>query len=56
MPAISISFPMSKVNKSFDTEGKALDEFYEKRVGRFLDELEWYAEALKVQREKGAPY
>ena len=26
------------------------------RVGKFLDELEWYAKACKAQRKKGVPY
>ena len=55
-PSISSSFPISKVQNVFDDEGKLLDENYDKRVGRFLDEFEWYIEAFKNQREKGKPY
>lgn len=32
-----------------DSEGKL-------RTGRFLDEFEWYARALKQERQKGTPY
>jgi NAD(P)H-dependent FMN reductase len=55
-PSISSSFPISKVQNVFDENGKLLDESYDKRVNRFLDEFEWYIEALKNQREKGKPY
>jgi hypothetical protein len=44
-------------NQVFDENGKLIDEIYEKRVKRFLDEFEWFMEALKNQREsKGTPY
>jgi len=49
-------FPMSRVGKSFDEDGNALDEAYDDRVGKFLDELEWYAEALAARRQRGTPY
>ena len=45
-PSIPSSFPISRVHEVFD-----------ERVIRFLDEFEWYIEALKNQREpKGTPY
>lgn len=31
-------------------------EAYDRRAGRFLGELEWYANALKEARKKGVPY
>jgi len=49
-------FAMSKVGQSFDEEGNALDDAYPKRIAKFLDELEWYAHALKAARKKGVPY
>src|SRR5512133_1669517 len=56
-PSIPSSFPISKVHEVFNENGKLIDEKYEKRVKRFLDEFEWYIEALKNQRErKGTPY
>lgn len=55
-PSISSSFSISRVQDVFDDDGKLLDENYEKRVARFLDEFEWYIEAFKKQREKGTPY
>lgn len=52
-PAIPSSFPVSKVQAAFDDDGKALDAAYDKRVVKFLDEYEWYANALKLAREGG---
>ena len=53
---IPSAFAMSKVGKSFDEEGNAQDKAYERRIQRFLDELEWYAHALKEARKGGVPY
>ena len=47
MPAISSSFPISKVQDALDENGKPLDETLNQRVKKLLDELEWYAKALK---------
>ncbi len=55
-PSISSSFPISRVQDVFDEHGKLMDERYDKRVIRFLDEFEWYIEAFKNQRAKGTPY
>ena len=56
-PAIPSSFPISRLHEVFDENGKLIDQRYEKRVKRFLDEFEWYIEALKNQRETwGTPY
>jgi NAD(P)H-dependent FMN reductase len=54
--AISSQFPISKVHEVFDGEGKLLDENYERRFSRFLEEFEWYVSALSKQRESGTPY
>jgi NAD(P)H-dependent FMN reductase len=56
MTVTPTTFAMSKIQDSFDDKGKALDDSYEQRVPKFLDELEWYAKALKTQRKKGLPY
>ena len=55
-PSISSSFPISRVQDVFDEYGKLIDERYDKRVERFLEEFEWYIEAFKNQRAKGTPY
>lgn len=56
MSSVPTIFPISKVQDSFDDEGKAIEEAYNKRSKKPLDELEWYAHALKAAREKGKPY
>jgi NAD(P)H-dependent FMN reductase len=56
MPTIPTIFPISKIQDVFDKGGNLLDPRYAKRVGKFLDELEWFAHAFKSQRKKGVPY
>lgn len=55
-PSISSMFPIAQVQNAFDNDGNALNDFYEKRSKRFLDEFIWYTEALKKAREIGVPY
>lgn len=50
-PAIPAVLTVSKVAESFDNEGLALDGSYNERVAKFLDEFEWYANALKGQQD-----
>ncbi len=45
-------FPIPKVQEAFDDSGRAKVAFYDQRVGKFLEELEWYATALKDARVK----
>lgn len=56
MPSIPSSFAIPKVQDALDEKGKPLDEKLNKNLKKFLDELEWYAKALKVARKKGVPY
>ncbi len=53
-PSIPTSLPVSRVNAAFDENGEAVELDYVKRAGRFLDEYEWYAHALKAARERSA--
>jgi NAD(P)H-dependent FMN reductase len=55
-PSIPSSFAISRVNEVFDENSKLVDERYDKTVVRFLDEFEWYIEALINQRKNGTPY
>lgn len=55
-PAISSLQPFPKVQDLFDEEGNIKNEKLIPRVNRFLDELEFYAHALKTQRAKGVPF
>jgi NAD(P)H-dependent FMN reductase len=50
-PSIPSAFPISRVQNAFDEDGNALDSAYDERIGKFLDEFEWYAVALKRARE-----
>ena len=52
LPFHCSSFPIPRVHKAFDEDGRLVDEAYEKRVSKFLAEFEWYIEALKNQRAK----
>ena len=56
MPSIPSLFPIPKVQDAFEEDGRAKDVAYERRIGRFVDELAWYAEALKAARARGLPY
>jgi NAD(P)H-dependent FMN reductase len=56
MPSIPSIFPIPHVQDAFDDCGRAKQPSFQQRVGRFLDELEWYAEALRRARERGTPY
>ena len=49
-------FPIPKVQDAFDEAGKPQDPAIERRIGRFLDELEWFAKALQAARAIGTPY
>jgi NAD(P)H-dependent FMN reductase len=48
--------PVPRVQDAFDDDGRPHDEAYHRRAARFLDELEWYARALKAARQSGVPY
>lgn len=52
MVTVSIMFAISQVGRSFDEDGADAtdDKRYERRVERFLNELEWYADALRKAR------
>ena len=56
MPAIPSSFPVPTVQNAFDEDGTPRDPAWDRRVVRFLDELEWYARAFAAERAKGVPY
>ena len=56
MPSIPSIFPIPYVQDAFDDGGRAKQPIFAKRIGRFLDEFEWYTEALRRARERGTPY
>lgn len=49
-----LGFP--NIHTTFDVNGNPVDESFHLKINRFLDELEWYANALKDSRAKGLPY
>ncbi len=55
-PSIPSLLPIPTVQDAFDDEGRPKDESYHGRAARFLDELEWYSNALKAARRSGVPY
>ncbi len=55
-PSIPSSFVIPKVHKVFDEMGNLVDESYDKRVNKFLEEFDWYVNALANQRALGTPY
>jgi NAD(P)H-dependent FMN reductase len=56
MPSISSTLPVPKVRQAFSEDGFPADPAWDRRFSRFASELEWYAEAMKAQRDKGIPY
>jgi len=56
MLSISSIQPFPHVQDSFDNEGNPQNEYIEPSVNRFLDEFEWYLNALKEQRKQGTPF
>lgn len=56
MPSVPSLLPVPKVQDAFAEDGTPTDPGFAKRAGRFLDEFEWYARALKAARGGGVPY
>jgi NAD(P)H-dependent FMN reductase len=56
MPSIPSSVPIPAVQNAFDDDGTPRDPAWDRRVARFLDELEWYARAFAAERARGVPY
>ena len=56
MPSIPSLLPIPRLQKAIDAEGAPAEPWLEAAAGRFLDELEWYAEALRERRQRGTPY
>ncbi|MCZ7598333.1 MAG: NAD(P)H-dependent oxidoreductase [Gammaproteobacteria bacterium] len=52
MPSIPSLLPVPRVQSAFDEDGTPGDDAWYKRADRFLDEFEWYANALKQARER----
>jgi len=55
-PSIPSILAVPHVQDAFADDGQPRDEEYHRRATRFLNELEWYANALKNARQSGVPY
>src|SRR3954454_10107867 len=56
MPSIPSILPLPKPQDLFDEEGRTNADWVGRQAERFLNELEWYANALKAARAGGVPY
>ncbi len=52
MASIPSILPIPRVQNAFADDGTPLDDSYTRRAGRFMTELEWYARAMKNERER----
>ena len=51
-PSIPSAFPISQIGNAIDDDGHPLDPAYDERIVKFLDEFEWYANALRLARHQ----
>jgi NAD(P)H-dependent FMN reductase len=56
MPSIPSILAMPRAQDLFDEQDQPRADWVSRQAGRFLDELEWYANALKTARTGGVPY
>ncbi len=56
MPSIPSILALPKAQDLFDEQDQPRADWVGRQAGRFLDELEWYGNALKTARTDGVPY
>jgi NAD(P)H-dependent FMN reductase len=56
MPSIPSILAFPKTGDLFDEHDRPKADWVSRQAARFLDELEWYATALKAARAGGVPY
>ncbi|MGU3418609.1 NADPH-dependent FMN reductase [Methylobacterium sp. D54C] len=56
MSSIPSLLPIPRLQKVIDPQGVPAEPWLSAAAGRFLDELEWHAEALRDRRRGGTPY
>ncbi|MDH3028279.1 MULTISPECIES: NADPH-dependent FMN reductase [Methylobacterium] len=56
MSSIPSLLPIPRLQKAIDSQGIPAEPWITTAANRFLDELEWYAEALRDRRQRGTPY
>ena len=54
MPSIPSILALPKAHDLFDSQSQLRADWVARHAGRFVDELEWYAKALKAARTGGA--
>ncbi|MGH8494726.1 MAG: NADPH-dependent FMN reductase [Gammaproteobacteria bacterium] len=54
MSSIPSIFPVPKIQAAFGEDGTPNNPAFDKRADTFMTELEWYARAMKQEREKPA--
>lgn len=52
--SIPTIFGVSNIEESFDEKGNPKEDAYNRRIEKFISELEWFSSALKEKREKSA--
>jgi NAD(P)H-dependent FMN reductase len=55
MSSVPSLMPIPAIARALSEDGTPADARLPKSMARFLDEFEWYARALKAEREKGVP-
>lgn len=55
MSPIPKAFAVSAVQNAFNEKGRAIEKAYNQRIKGFLNQLEWYAKAMKSARRRGTP-
>ena len=55
MASIPSMLPVPRVGSALDVDGLSADDKLVSRCARFLDEFEWYAQALRTARLAGVP-
>lgn len=56
MSSIPSLLPIPRLQRVVDAQGVPAEPWLAAAAGRFLDELEWHAEALRDRRRRGTPY
>ncbi|AIQ90652.1 hypothetical protein MCBMB27_02070 [Methylobacterium phyllosphaerae] len=56
MSSIPSLLPIPRLQKAIDSQGIPAEPWITTAANRFLDELEWHAEALRDRRQRGTPY
>lgn len=54
-PSIPSLLPIPRIQKALSEAGEPAEDWLGRAANKFLDELTWYAEALKAKRAGGTP-